>query len=355
VTRRSGLTLLELVLAAGLASLLLVALVGLFDASLRMLARTERGRDLSDASSALFELLERDLASPCTDSRGDLLLDWIALDVDGDGIAHLPVQRLRLVRRAGAAESGRLFPGEPPRERLIEVAWAALPASGESANDAGALVLQRGVRALGDGATTSLFDARFFDARGRPAPGALAELTGGVLWWEVELATDAGAFRDAGTFRDAGVGRRAWDARGLGRPDDELGANAGVARGAGPAGASALASARVAPHLPGWASVALELEPPSDLRRRTRLAAAVDAAETRFPVESAALLPAPGALALVGEEWVTVLSVEDGACVVRRGERGTLPHAHVAGQLVHWGERAVRELPIAVGGAEWAR
>ena len=155
---RSGLTLIELMLALGLASIVFAALLGLLDTTLDLFARTERSRDLSEMASVTGGLLERDLAAITSDPRGDLVSDWTVLDADADGIAGLPVQRLRFVRHATPAELARLQTGRPlplDGQGLVEVAWSLLPIGGgdRAPSERTECVLQRGVKPLRESCT----------------------------------------------------------------------------------------------------------------------------------------------------------------------------------------------------------
>ena len=81
--RRRGFTLVELLLALSLLTVLIVALVGLIDTSLRIWSRSESQRDLVEVSSSVLELLGSDLTAAEGGPRGDVLGDWWTFDVDG--------------------------------------------------------------------------------------------------------------------------------------------------------------------------------------------------------------------------------------------------------------------------------
>ena len=129
--RRRGLTLVELLLAVALFSFLMVAVFQLFDRSLSLWQRGETQRSLLEQSSVVGELVARDLRATDGGPRGDLLVEWVAFDTDGDGLRDVRWPRLRLVRQASAAELARggKAPGDPRTSERIEVVWCVTPAS----------------------------------------------------------------------------------------------------------------------------------------------------------------------------------------------------------------------------------
>src|SRR6185295_14167409 len=106
--RRRGFTMVELLLALGLLTILIVALLKLIDTSLSILDRTDENRELAEMSAAVMELLCEDVHALEGGARGDLLADWALFDVDRDGISGAPFQRLRLVRHVNAGALQRL-------------------------------------------------------------------------------------------------------------------------------------------------------------------------------------------------------------------------------------------------------
>jgi hypothetical protein len=339
--------MVELVLAVGLAALLSGALLVLLDSSLDVFRRTESRRDLAEMGAGVGELLDRDLAALCGDARGDLVAQWLRYDTDGDGIARAPALRLALVRHATRAElaaaRGRDATGFPDRG-LLEVVWTARPArsgGGVAADDRPELLLLRGERLVGDPGRPSLLSPEAWDASGRTGAGVLREVTAGVLWFGVELArtgTDLAPGWAVGTGR--GDAAASWDARGASRPDGEL--------AAWNVDGAAMEPARAGIRLPRRVRVTLELERAADRRRRPRLGAALQPEETTLELDDPTRAPAPGTAILVGEEWMRVRSVSGRTLAVERGARDTGPAPHAAGALVHFGARAVREVPIEV-------
>ena len=348
---RAGLTLIELMLALGLASIVFAALLGLLDTALGLFERTERSRDLAEIASVAGGLVERDLAALTSDPRGDLVADWILLDADADGIAGLPVQRLRFVRHATPAELARLQVRRPAPldgQGLVEVAWALLPVGGGArpASERTEGVLQRGVRIVGDPDLASFLGDGFFGANGKAAPGSLEDVTGGVLWFEVACATPSTVLR-GGWELGSGFEQapRSWDAWGRGRPDSD--AHGWNERGEG------VPQAGVRPVLPRRARIVLELERSEDRKRRTELDRTVDERETSLRVRDPSRLPEAGGFLLLDEEWMEVHSVSGRTVSVSRGVRGTRARQHGVGAMVHYGERFERAVPLAAARGGW--
>ncbi len=355
---RRGFTLVELLLAIGLLSILILALLKLVDTSLTIWGRTEENRELLEMGGSVLELFGEDVRALEAGPRGDLLADWVLLDLDGDGIAGAPRPRLRLVRTLSAAELQRLGPpGDRPGETgasagetfergLVEVCWALLARGGKEADQRALGVLWRGERVLGERETLSLFDPGFFGPSGKPAPGSLHELTGGVLWFNAWFATQTSIVHDGWELGDGLADCAAsWDAWNRGRANAEL-----HLFNLPPAG---MPAAKDAPLLPRRVRVELELEREEDLKRRTRLAAELEAETAQFPVQDGRKLPQPPALILVDEEWMRILALDGNRVSVERARRGTRATVHPAGALVHHGWSLVREIPVDVTREDW--
>lgn len=350
--RRAGFTLVEVLLAAGLLSILFLALLRLVDSSLTIWGRTDENRERLEMSGSALELLARDLHALEGGRRGDLLADWRLFDLDRDGLESVPAQRLRLVRHVGAAELQRLAEGLPGRtietfERgLSEVCWVLLPGPADDPDARPLGTLLRGERLVGDEDSLSFFDPGFFGPSGKAVPGSLYEITGGVLWFELWFASQTSIVHDGwelgDELRDCAS---SWDAWGRARPDPE------VTVFNRPAGG--MPAAKDAPLLPRRVRIALELERPRDLRFRTRLARAVGPEDGALIVRDGRRLPAAGAMVLVGDEWMQVLAVEGERVSVQRGRRATPAAAHPAEALVHHGWRAVRELAVDMTREDW--
>lgn len=351
---RRGLTLIELVLALGLASLLVLALVKLIDTSMTLWRKTEERRSQSELSSAVTELLAADLAAVESGPRGDLLVEWTPFDVDGDGVATLPCLRVRLVRAASAAEIDRLQVGRAEKvlgQGLVEVCWALLPASTSGARREWDGVLWRGVRLHGPGPWISLLDPRFFSSSGRPAAGVLEEVASGVLWFEALCAsagTDLARGWEAGATRELSFA--SWDARGAERPDAER----SEANAAG-AAMSALAAPTgpERPQLPRRIRLAFEVETERGKLRRVSTTGDLGIKEAAVRVDDASKLPPVGTLLLLDEEWVELLGTSGNEARVRRAQRGTRAAEHKAGAWLRHGERSLREVVIPSQREAW--
>jgi hypothetical protein len=357
--RRRGLTLVELVLALGLFALLAVLLVRLIDTTLTLWERTEAQRERLERETVLWEWLQRDLEFLAGGEQGDLLCDYEVFDVDGDGVAGRPLPRLRLVRRTTLEDLQRLGLRVPVDETgesarppggatpLIEVLWCQLPATSDPRGPArGDGVLYRGERLVGDTGTASFFAPGALRQDGRPLVGAVQPISGGVLWWECLFASQTTSLLDGW---QAGVGLadagRSFDARGAGRPLEERHPWNALADG-GP-------EYRGDPLFPRRIRIELELERPDDLRRRPLLAADCAADANELELTHVRGLPPPGSPLLLGEEWVQLQSVAGARLAVLRGLRGTRPVAHRRGELLHFGDRLVREVLVPQHGEDW--
>jgi len=334
---RSGLTLLELLLAVSLLSLLVVLVVELLDTTLSMLERTESRRDLLEISGATGELLADDLERLHAGSRGDLWVDWVALDSDGDGIEGLSWQRLRLVRAASAGELQRLEPGASKGQAgdgLVEVVWAHLPGGD----------LWRGEARLRGDRPSLFFADDFFDALGRPVASQAEHVTSGVLWFAVSLAS-AETRLDRGWRHGSGAGtaHRAWDGRGLGRLDEDL----------HPWNGETLQREGAGLVLPRRVLIELEIERPRDVPRRPRLSEAIDREQDRLPLTRGWELPEAGGFVRIDEEWMELANVADSGVSVRRGVRGSRVAEHAAGAVVHYGRTLAREAVVRMQTGGW--
>lgn len=368
--RRGGFTMIELLLSLGLFSLLLVGLLQLLDTSTNLWRRVEGRRAQTEVASALTARLERDLSTLEAGPEGDLLADWTLVDVDGNGLAGLPLARLRFVRRASPREVARLrtaqtepaaeapadaveLPDEPdPWVRvdrgLVEVAWALVPTGGQPFRGE----LLRAERFLGDPERLSLFDSRLFTAKGRPVPGIFEELSGGVLWMEMAFATPLTLTDPSGDGSERWqVGDRptdgasSWDAWLRERPNLELTALNEAGAGMPPEVDR--------PALPRRVRIAFEVESERDAQRRTSLAEPLEYDATSLVVRDGRRLPEPGGLFLIDEEWLELRSVSGEHVAVRRAQRGTTAVPHPSGSPLHFGWRSEVELPIGQAREDW--
>jgi len=98
----------------------------------------------------------------------------------------------------------------------------------------------------------------------------------------------------------------------------------------------------------------MEFERESDRVRRTILAAPVRERDAGLLVDDGEKIPKePGAFVLVDAEWMRINSFDGRNVSVHRGQRGTKTAEHKRGAMVHYGQRLVREIPIATYREEW--
>ncbi|MBL8861300.1 MAG: prepilin-type N-terminal cleavage/methylation domain-containing protein [Planctomycetes bacterium] len=372
MSARRGLTLVELVLAIFLLSLLMLAVFQLFDRSLSVWRRGETRRALLEQSSVVLESLALDLRGLEPGSQGDFVVEWVRFDTDGDGLLETQWPRLRLVRQASAAEVARALArseaavrraegaaaaaelarepviAAPASPGLLEVVWTIQPASLTQPDARSEGVIYRGERALSDAASQSFFAPEFFGASQRPPAGATEEVTGGLLWMQVLCAAQTSVVNDGWRTGAGGLSAAApsWDAHGLGRPDRDAHAWNEPHPGQPAAKGRAL--------LPRRVRIELEFERPVDRLRRTRLREPADNQDAFLVVDDGRRLPTePGAHVLVGAEWMRVTSIDGGRVSVQRAQRGTSAAPHPTGSMVHWGTSLVREVPIATYRDDW--
>lgn len=350
--RRAGFTLVELLLATALFSILILVLLRLVDTSMTIWSRTDQSRELAEIGGTVMDMLAGDLHALESGARGDLLADWRLHDLDRDGVEGAPAQRLRLVRTLGAAGLQRLAKGAPGmgfetfERALAEVGWTWLPSVSANLEERPIGTLLRGERLVGDKDTLSFFDPNFFGASGKPVPGSLLEVTSGVLWFDAWFASQTSLVGDAWTLGDELAHCAAsWDAWGKQRPNDELTFFNRAAAG--------MPQAKDVPLLPRRLRIELEFERVSDLRLRTRLAVAAGVEDSQFDVRDGRKLPSEGRHLLLGDEWVRVTALNENRVSVARGQRGTKAAAHPVETLVHHGWPVVREVPVDVTREDW--
>ena len=234
---------------------------------------------------------------------------------------------------------------------LIEVAWCVLPSSTEK-DERAAGVLFRGERLVREGAEDSFFRPGFFGARGRPPVGALEEVTGGVLWCGVALATQTtlldASREDGGWTVGSGLGQAAagWDAWQTGRTDELVHEWNELPRG--------LPAPGEHPALPRRVRFEVEFERAVDRRRRTRTAETLDTTITSFDVLNGERIPAVGRFVKIGPEWMQVTGRSGDRIRVKRGLRGTERVAHEAGLMVHWGVPVVTDVRVDQFNDDWS-
>lgn len=347
-SNKAGLTLVELVIATGLLALLMIAVFSLLDGTLSMWDKAEVRRELGDRNVGVLDMLAGEVRGAESGPHGDLVIDWFDFDTDGDELRETVWPRLRFVRQASAAEVARITALRPQPERqpaLIEVAYAVLPPGESTADDRSLGVLMRGVRMVDDD-TQSFLDPDFFRSNGKPAPGSMEEVTGGVLWLGVLAATQTSIVHDGWstgeTLADAAT---AWDAWSAGRLDATRHTWNVAGAGMPDVGDSAL--------LPRRMRFELELEREADLRRRTRLSSVATASDTQIEVDDPLRLPRDGEYVKIDGEWMQVVSRGSSLVTVKRGQRGTEATVHSTGARVHYGTRLVREVPVELYREDW--
>lgn len=363
---RSGLTLVELILALGLLAFLMLAVVQLFDRALDTWRVGETRRAVMEQAAVVTNLVTRDLRGIESGPRGDLLAEWVLFDTDGDGVKETKWPRLRLVREASAAEVARLKRDaklqnapktnvpeddvvqlERASPEQVEIVWMVAPASTQDADARSEGVVWRGERLLNDPLSKSFFDASFIGPSNQPPTDATDEVTNGVLWVEFLFAAQTSVVHDGWKIaNDLSGAATSWDAWSKARPDATLHAWNQPQAG--------MPAARTRPLLPRRVRIALEFERPVDRQRRTRLVEALDNQETVLRVDDGRSIPLePDAYVLIDSEWMKVGTVDGDKVVVQRGQRGTTPRLHAKSAMVHWGLRMITETAVATYREDW--
>lgn len=383
---RQGMTLVELMLAVLLASFVMFAVVRFVDVSLGLWSRAEDTRRENGRGLAVLQRMRQDLVTAHPGQVGDLLLEWQGFDLDGDRANDRAFPRLRLVRRPSALDWRRLTLDEmTPEQRaaflelgfgegsaaavvqevggassgdallaeeglgmatapgLVESAWVLLP-DGEGHLGTGTLYRAERKR-TGNGDRDSLFDANFVGANGLVESELLQRVSGGILWWSVELGTDrtAGAW-SVGTA--PGQARLAWDAYGQGRPNVESAAQNETAVD------RPMFEDR--PLLPRKARLVIEIETERNLTRAPFLLEALDRESNAFEVSRVETLPRKaGGFVRIGSEWMRYVSRDGDRMVVERGQRGTLPSLHPIESKIRYGHHTETWVAIPTSRQEW--
>lgn len=357
---RAGLTLVELVVAVGLLALLMASVFGVLRSFLDVWDKSELRRARVEEASAIGELFASDLVQADPGKRGDFLAEWVPFDTDGDGARDAWWPRLRWVRHASPAEIARLQArsAEPELgQGLLEVAWAVVPAyKGKDAGDRRSEgLLLRGERIVlasdrpstPDGRSESYFDPRFFGRGGEPPAGALNEVSGGLLWFGMQFATQTTRLEEGwqvgARIQDATT---SWDAWSKARPDAKL--HVWNEAGAG------MPKAKSRALLPRRVLLELEFEREREALRRTRLAELLTLEATTMVVEDPTRLPtSPGAFVKLDGEWLRLGVVTGRNVAVQRAMRGTTAANHDRGARVHFGETYRKDVPIRLAQEDW--
>ena len=401
---RAGVTLAELILATGLAPIVVAATVSIVDTTLSLWTRGETVRQAREEAAAVLSILGDDLRQVHGGEQGDLLVDWELFDVERDGVVERLHPRLRFVRDAAASEVARIerrrlasearaerdrialaagddaaklaealselelleaagvsaeqaaqgMLGAPDlrASRLVEVLYAVVP-EGREGDRRYTGVLYRAERIHSPDTPPVLLGDDAFDRRGMPDLNLAREVARGVLWMQPLMATQTTRLTPGedgrsgwGTERSAAGAATSWDAWRLGRPDPDLTFLNEPSPGMPRAGDR--------PLLPRRVRVTLEIQRPGDFDRAPRLLeSAEESAEFFVVTNGAALRPAVGGHVLVAGEWMELKRVTGDRAVVRRATRGTARRRLPMESRVLFGESVEMDIPIALHEDNW--
>ncbi|MBL4771411.1 MAG: prepilin-type N-terminal cleavage/methylation domain-containing protein [Planctomycetes bacterium] len=378
---KRGMTLVELMLAVLLASFVMFAIVRFVEVSLGLWSRAEDTRRHDGRGRAVLQRLRQDLITAHPGQVGDFLVEWQGFDLDGDRANDRTYPRLRMVRRPSALDWRRLTLQEMTVEQresfaelgfgtgsaaavglkngdwspedvaagiatapgLVEAAWVLLP-DGEGETGAGTLYRAERKRKH-NGDRLSFFHDSFVEANGSVEDESLQRVTGGVLWWALEMGTDQSA-EDWTVGVAPGQVRLAWDALGQGRPDKESAAQNETAVD--------IPLVQGRPLLPRKARIVIELETDRGVASAPFLVESLDREVTSFEVSRGESLPAkPGSYVRIGSEWMRFVSRDRDRMVVERGQRGTLPSLHAVDSKIRFGHRTEAIVAIPTSRQEW--
>ena len=87
-TRRAGLTMVELMCSLLILAVLMVLVFQLIDRTLGVWRRSETRSSLLEQAASVADLFAHDLRGLENGAQGDLLLEWVRFDTDGDGIGE---------------------------------------------------------------------------------------------------------------------------------------------------------------------------------------------------------------------------------------------------------------------------
>jgi len=403
-SQRAGVTLAELILATGLASIVVAATVSIVDTTLSLWTRGETVRQAREEGSAVLSLLGADLRQIHGGEQGDLLVDWEVFDVERDGVVERYLPRMRFLRDAAASEvarierrrlamearaerdrialalgddaqkleealgesellkaagvsaeaaaSGLLGTPDLRASRLVEVLYALVP-EGREGDRRYTGVLYRAERVHTPDTPAVLLSDSAFDRSGMPDLTMAREVARGVLWMQPLMATQTTRLTPGedgssgwGIERNAAGAATSWDAWRLARPDPDLTVWNEPAVGMPRAGSR--------PLLPRRIRVELEIQRPGDFDRAPRLLDSVEESAEFFTVTNgAALRPAVGGHVLVAGEWMQLKRVVGDRAVVRRATRGTARRRLPMESKVLFGQSIDMDLPIALHEDNW--
>lgn len=410
---KGGVTLAELIVATGLAAIVMTSLVSVTGSAIRLWTQGEATRDAREVSSAALGFLANDLRQLHATAEGDLVVDWFAFDLDRDGVTERLWPRLAFVRDASSAEVSAMArrsmaerarkmrdeamarqrrqsiglqerSAEPVPESLeeddllqaagltreamalgtggirdvdgaaiVEVLYAVLPEGTEGAERYTG-VLMRQERLHTAGMPRVLTEPEAFDTRGRPDLQASREIARGVLWFRPLMATQTTLIDMERDTADGG-----WTLtdglRTAARSWDAWGRNrpdVELTQWNEPAPGMPAVGPR--PTLPRVIRLEIESQRAGERARAPRLLGALEEGATSFEVTSGArLVDAIGRYVLVGAEWMRLNDVSGDRAIVRRGQRGTTPRVIPEGTPVLFGSPSVIEIPIRVHDDDW--
>lgn len=387
-SRSAGFSLMELMLAMALFSLLSVSLVTLLSRATGLLAEGNSGVDTLDKLQLFSETFEKDAATIYTQRDSDEGIPDVRFYSDfadsrydpEDDKAVVTVQRLMFVRMIPNEATSTLTRqagsaiGEGAKEYLdqkddtLESSEGRLRATGgqmavmytaipESTDDPAVLTLFRAIRSPLGGDKSLLPTLRATDPSAtveRRGPLHLKEvqevadpLLKGVLYFGVEFWGRKTRVWDTNMRPPAGSSPT-WDStRGI--LDGSRG-TAGFHLAKFGVGAESSLSDPVDDVFPRRMRVTLVVEELGRNARTGLLADDISADARSLELLSTSFIPTvEGARRFVkiGTEWIEFMGNDDGSLTnLKRGARGTTAQAHVADSVVHHGRTLVREFVI---------
>lgn len=387
-TRDAGFTLMELMLAMSLFSLLSVGLVTLLSRSTNLLSEGNSGVATLDSLQVFSEIIERDVTTLYTQRDADtgmpdvrLYCDFAESKYDAeDDKAVTPIQRLMFVRmipneatspvtrQAGTAVGqaaqayldqkddniealeGRLL----PTGGQMEVFYTSIP---DSTDDPAVMSLYRGIRAPIGGKGSLLPTRRASD------PSATVDVRGPLHLPEVAKVADR-VLTGVLYFGVEFWGRKtlSWDSsvRPPAGPSTTWDSSRGILPGGKGSDSFHLAKSGFGPDsslndpvddvFPRRIRVTLVVEEVGPNASTGVLAEDLSAETKSVPLLSSQFVPVvEGARRYVkiGTEWIEFLGRSDNTLTgCTRGARGTTAQAHPEGSVVHHGRTLVREFAV---------
>lgn len=397
--RRAGVTLAELVVATGLAALVMTALLSLVDSTLSLWTKGETAREARESGASVLDVLAGDLRQLHASGEGDMIVDWQVFDLERDGQTERLWPRVRFMRDASPREVARvrrrrlvdLARQERDRKRaeagdkaviqpealdesalleaagisrdeaalglggvqdtgasgLVEVLYAVLP-EGTKGSDRFAGVLYRSEHLHAADSLPVLLGDDAFDRQGVPDLSLAREVARGVLWFQPLMATQLTTLGEKGWEQTAPPGAPAtsWDAWRRGRPDVDVSTWNDPSPGMPRAGDR--------PALPRRVRIALEVQNKNERERAPTLVGTVDEATSTLEVTRGdRLLNRIGQFVLIAGEWVQVTQVFGDRISVKRGQRGTPARTLPADSAVLSGTTVYLDVPVPLHEDDW--